>query len=494
MTSESNSAAKSENDPLPARRLVRVPLPPEILAVEDAVLDGKGNDGKPKLPRRPRVGLALSGGGIRSACFNLGLLQALAGKAHNSGTLLKRVDYLSTVSGGGYIGSWLVSCLREKPGFKPQDETPELDHLRKFARYLSPQGGFFSADAWTMAMIWLRNTVLLQVMLCCFLGSLLMLPRLWRLVFQDGWETVTLGGTIFLFAVAMVAIFFELTRMLAVGGNVQRQGFVQWLIVIPLLAAAGLFAAHAWIHRDNTSHLMWVSGCVAFVSFAAVCLSLERRVMDRPLFPIAGSILIGAACGGLFAGLLHVILSFFDGWSGELAGVWKAAVWGAPLILVALTAVVILLIGLAGRAMPDGTREWWSRLWKDRPLPDASRPPLQGGRLSYVGHQSVDEEVGFEPVSGDDSRFRFRAGLGQRADVLRLQLRFGEDPDPRRPLVYCVTQSAHYARHVAHALSVPRRHSCRRLASMVIIEVSRRVSTRHARVRAPQICRSILEV
>jgi hypothetical protein len=53
------------------------------------------------------TGIALSGGGIRSATFALGVLQALA--QHK---LLRRFDYLSTVSGGGYIGSsltWLTS-------------------------------------------------------------------------------------------------------------------------------------------------------------------------------------------------------------------------------------------------------------------------------------------------------------------------------------------------------------------------------------------------
>src|SRR5215813_4570491 len=48
-----------------------------------------------------RVGLAFSGGGIRSATFNLGILKALH-ELH----VLKYVDYLSTVSGGGYIGAW----------------------------------------------------------------------------------------------------------------------------------------------------------------------------------------------------------------------------------------------------------------------------------------------------------------------------------------------------------------------------------------------------
>lgn len=52
------------------------------------------------------VGLCLSGGGIRSATFNLGFMQALY--KHK---ILQRVDYLSTVSGGGYIGSCLTALL-----------------------------------------------------------------------------------------------------------------------------------------------------------------------------------------------------------------------------------------------------------------------------------------------------------------------------------------------------------------------------------------------
>jgi predicted acylesterase/phospholipase RssA len=53
------------------------------------------------------AGLAFSGGGIRSATFNLGVLQALAELK-----LLNDFDYLSTVSGGGYIGSWLAAWIK----------------------------------------------------------------------------------------------------------------------------------------------------------------------------------------------------------------------------------------------------------------------------------------------------------------------------------------------------------------------------------------------
>ena len=52
------------------------------------------------------IGLAFSGGGIRSATTNLGIPQALSRMG-----ILRLVDYLSTVSGGGYIGGCLTSFL-----------------------------------------------------------------------------------------------------------------------------------------------------------------------------------------------------------------------------------------------------------------------------------------------------------------------------------------------------------------------------------------------
>ena len=58
------------------------------------------------------VGLALSGGGIRSSAVCLGVLQAL-----NHHDLIKRIDYLSTVSGGGYIGCSLTATMTSR-GFR----------------------------------------------------------------------------------------------------------------------------------------------------------------------------------------------------------------------------------------------------------------------------------------------------------------------------------------------------------------------------------------
>lgn len=72
-----------------------------------------GNDAPDNLPLKPvtepplnLAGLAFSGGGIRSATFHLGLLEAL----HDMKTL-PRIDYLSTVSGGSYIAGWMLAHL-----------------------------------------------------------------------------------------------------------------------------------------------------------------------------------------------------------------------------------------------------------------------------------------------------------------------------------------------------------------------------------------------
>jgi Patatin-like phospholipase len=60
-----------------------------------------------------RSALCLSGGGIRSATFGLGVIQGLARK-----NLLDKFDYLSTVSGGGYIGGWVTAWIHRAGGMQ----------------------------------------------------------------------------------------------------------------------------------------------------------------------------------------------------------------------------------------------------------------------------------------------------------------------------------------------------------------------------------------
>lgn len=67
------------------------------------------------------IGFALSGGGIRSATFTLGVFQALAQLK-----LLRRIDFLSTVSGGGYFGTFLGRLYTRLPRKPAVKEVPEF--------------------------------------------------------------------------------------------------------------------------------------------------------------------------------------------------------------------------------------------------------------------------------------------------------------------------------------------------------------------------------
>ena len=177
----------------PARRTdaARPLTTEEILAGEArAIHGGKAKDVPserkpelyPELNKLDSTALCLSGGGIRSAAFALGVIQALATHPRPAGAPHKRVEsedasllakfhYLSTVSGGGYIGGWLSTWIH-RAGFRKvwQDlvkrpdgsdtEPANLAWLRSFSNYLTPKLGAMSADTWAAAAIVGRNLLL----------------------------------------------------------------------------------------------------------------------------------------------------------------------------------------------------------------------------------------------------------------------------------------------------------------------------------------------
>jgi hypothetical protein len=146
--------------------------------------------------------LCLSGGGIRSAAFGLGVVQGLA-----QAGLLKRFHYLSTVSGGGYIGGWLTRLItsanettepetkvdldsiekrlaNRKDGF----EIPELRALRRYTRYLAPSLGPLSADLWAGIVLWIRNTLINWLVFTPLFVAVALLPVLYAMLIAVlGW-------------------------------------------------------------------------------------------------------------------------------------------------------------------------------------------------------------------------------------------------------------------------------------------------------------------
>ena len=151
------------------------------------------------------VGIAFSGGGIRSATFGLGVLEALKEK-----NLLQKIDYLSTVSGGGYIGSWLsANCHRQGNSWIRKDDTEwkeSISQLRRNSNYLSPNLSLLSADTWSMGTIWLRNTLLLQLMIVMGIASLLLLPRILSPIIEFGSDRLLYFTTFMLSGYLIISI------------------------------------------------------------------------------------------------------------------------------------------------------------------------------------------------------------------------------------------------------------------------------------------------
>lgn len=234
--------------------------------------------------RENLTGLAFSGGGIRSATFSLGVLQGLADLK-----VLSRFDYLSTVSGGGYIGSWLTA-LTDRENRKPRPaqggsgteklhgifkvehrlrtvrqknespEDPAVTWLRQYSNYLTPRVGFLTADTWTTVAVYLRNLFLNLLVLVGGLAVLPLVPRLVRAVNEAVNVPSELAGRYLSLGLGIVATcgmgysFASLNKRTngdAKGGEDRRrirllqQTSVQALIVLPIVASA--FLASHWL-------------------------------------------------------------------------------------------------------------------------------------------------------------------------------------------------------------------------------------------------------
>ncbi|MDQ7246885.1 patatin-like phospholipase family protein [Dongia sedimenti] len=139
-----------------------------------------------------QTALCLSGGGIRSAAFAFGVIQALARKS-----ALDHFHYLSTVSGGGYIGSWLTAGLHRR-GKKTMIEDlgpwqPSLGRepnpirwLRRYHSFLTPKLGITSGDTWTAIALVGRNLFLNWLVFLPLIVSVLLACHIYLAVMDAG--------------------------------------------------------------------------------------------------------------------------------------------------------------------------------------------------------------------------------------------------------------------------------------------------------------------
>jgi hypothetical protein len=195
----------------------------EIYGAEYTEIIDKTFSGK----RTPSVtdkmtGLALSGGGIRSASFCLGVLQAF-----NATGVLEKFTYLSTVSGGGYIGTSMTAAMSDGiktfpfgRGGQEVGETDGTRHLRDNSRYLLQNG---IGSALSAMVIYLRGIVMNVIIILPFLlvtaallafvkpdtRALTVMPN-WLMFLPEavrtsGWPLSFLGGAVLIFLLVVYA-------------------------------------------------------------------------------------------------------------------------------------------------------------------------------------------------------------------------------------------------------------------------------------------------
>lgn len=347
-----------------------------------------------KLGRLPKekatTALCFSGGGIRSATFNLGVIQALAKLG-----LLVRFDYLSSCSGGGYIAGWLKSWLHRQPidevakvladstqqrKFDPlRPEPGPLRHLREYSNYLTPRLGLFSPDTWTAAALVVRNLLLNWLVLVPALTAFVGIPQVLFIVasgssVSEPWGWWAIRCALILALWTSVAIYhFRLERR-----KPAPAARIVWFGVVPLwLASLCLALASLWIRRSYGGPALWrfcVLWCVVIplLGWLVALLTTGLQKGDtRWQADLAGVVF----SGGVATFILHLIAT---SWLPHLKRVPALFVIFAVPILLGLyllaRALFVAFASLGESKAPtppgevpageraNGEREWWARL------------------------------------------------------------------------------------------------------------------------------------
>ncbi|HET7464969.1 MAG TPA: patatin-like phospholipase family protein [Longimicrobium sp.] len=360
-------------------------------------------DGAEGSPTEPLAALCLSGGGIRSATFNLGVLQALA-----RCKVLPRFDYLSSVSGGGYIAGWFEAwrhtahgeVFTELGGKKPDNplgpEPKPVDHLREYANYLTPRTGLFSVDLWTAVAVIARNLLLNWLVVIPVLAALVALPQLALLIVQGRWRPnawyLGIAGLVLGFAAHLATFLYREAQMRhttearrredgpraadrhAPGSPAGRRQVA--LIMAPLWLSALLMATAGRWTPDTLTPRYWARTLVCAVAWmvasplVAWAVSLVAlRPRGAPQRRLGWELAALVISGGLAAGvLLFVVIRLGLEWFKDHPPVFVAL--AVPAFLTIHLLAHTLFVAVASRAergtgahapTTEMDREWWAR-------------------------------------------------------------------------------------------------------------------------------------
>ena len=375
------------------------------------------SDAAPPDPQRDDEtawGLALSGGGIRSATFGLGVLQTLA-----RNDLLRGFHYQSTVSGGGYIGAF-VQGLLHRHGFErtlevlkssvtdaPRKQDPDFDpqrpirHLREYSNYLSPRKSALSGDTMGMIGTYVRNVLLIQVQLIALLMAACLTPLvLYRVVAplcEHAFLTLLVTGLLCLGAgvlVGNVTSFAAPAAAVDATGKPSRKS--RWtatkraLGVIVLLGLATLGGAiglacivppgsGSTLAQFGPQYQVAVIAALLYFAVWLIWLEYDRRMVAKQVADSNGDKLdprvispmqqhrrrfVVASFGSAIVAGLTLLLAhdLLAGLRNGATDHWHVIVFGPTIVLTSVMLAGIAHVGFAGPALSDLQREIWARI------------------------------------------------------------------------------------------------------------------------------------
>ena len=262
------------------------------------------------------VGLSCSGGGIRSASFSLGVVQCLLKRG-----VFRFVDYVSTVSGGGYLGSCVSALMQSGVGGErllvdptPADEEPPaLNHLRNGSNYLMPGGLFNALRIPALFVIGLLQVLLLMTPPIVFLVFLTELADGFRTLNVELFWLPSVGVLPLVLAVALRPVFETLGRGHGWASRDRRDrrlGYYFLLALSSLLALPTMAMVQFLIDNDFSdqgrkvaqwvvddleagvgSRLLW-SGGIAVVLFVLAFAKLRARLLVLVLGVLGPGVLV----------------------------------------------------------------------------------------------------------------------------------------------------------------------------------------------------------
>lgn len=343
-----------------------------------------------RLNQLHRSALCISGGGIRSATFALGVLQALATHPRRSANeaaktedaLLGRFRYLSTVSGGGYIGSWLSAWL-SRESFRdvqkqltqrpegPDVEPPPIRDLRRDSNYLTPQVGLTSVDTWTAAAIVVRNLVLIWLLVISALATALLGLKIVLVAISSIGATgpfadtaaarwILLGGGVLLLLLGQRYTLKNYSLSEGRGGN-QKQ-FVKFDLVLAALGGAFLttwaILPIGWNAQGPSIPLTLAIGTGLFFTSFLLTYRTHRLQPHNPNLRLVRWVVAGLVWGGTVCAGLMILVDI----AYAPARLLTLVVFGPPWLLMAqVTAETIYVAATSSETRSDAQREWLAR-------------------------------------------------------------------------------------------------------------------------------------